>query len=127
MAKLSDPGKKKKRESPAYRCYVVSLTASEEGRELFIVNIDFDATEDDLRRLLAEVTYSLILLMQHGEIQSLKLLTARGEKKHNGRAFVVYSRKEEADSALALNGTKFITRVLKVQRSDPQHSTQPRS
>jgi UDP-N-acetylenolpyruvoylglucosamine reductase len=26
-----------------------------EGRELFIVNIDFDATESDVRNLLAEV------------------------------------------------------------------------
>jgi len=33
----------------------VLLTIREEGRELFIVNIDFDATEEELRNLLAEV------------------------------------------------------------------------
>lgn len=32
--------------------------------------------------------------------------------------------KDAADAALALDGTKFKTRILKVQRSDPQRAAQ---
>jgi len=103
VVKLSDPERKKSRENPAV-----------EGREIYIVNIDFDAKETDIRTLLS----------QYGEIQSLRLLTKPGERRHNGRGFVVYHSKEEADKALALDGTTFMSRVLKVQRSDPQRAGQ---
>jgi squamous cell carcinoma antigen recognized by T-cells 3 len=44
VVKISDPEHRKSRVSPA-----------DEGRELFVVNIDFDAKEPDVRELFSKV------------------------------------------------------------------------
>ena len=57
VVKLSNPETKKSRDITSYNIFPLTwlIVFSAEGRELFIVNIDFDASEADVRALLSEV------------------------------------------------------------------------
>lgn len=71
LAKLSEPQKKQDRTGPVY-----------EGREVFVGNLSWDATDDELRDLYAP----------YGEIESIrhpKMMNGKGK----GIAFVVYKTK----------------------------------
>ena len=74
----------------------LSLTMSAEGRELYIVNIPFEAKEDDLRTLLSHVRVKLSVsrtwLLQYGDVVGLTLLSRR-DGGHSGRAFVIFRTK----------------------------------
>jgi RNA recognition motif-containing protein len=84
------------------------------GNRLYIGNIPFKATEEDVRGLFAEI----------GEVGSIDLITDARTGKPKGFAFVVIASDEEAQKAIeALNGTLLLGRPLSVSEANTQ---QPR-
>lgn len=97
-AKYSDPSAKKSREG-----------AMNEGRELHISNLDFNATEDEVKEIFSK----------HGSVESVRILrNMAGRSKGSG--FVVFEKKDSAEAALALDKTKFKRNILTVELSAPR-------
>ena len=93
IAKISDPARKKARTGALY-----------DGREIFMSNLEWSATESDLRRLFGD----------YGAIEKVRIpVKVNGQSK--GIAFVEFAKKEDAEAALAQNGTVFKGRPLKVE------------
>ena len=84
------------------------------GSRLYIGNIPFKATEENLRSLCAEA----------GEVVSINLVTDARTGKPKGFAFVVMASDAEARKAIeALHGTLLLGRSLSVSEANTQ---QPR-
>lgn len=66
---MSDPGKKQERVGPLY-----------EGRELHLGNVDWNATEDDIRQVFSK----------YGKVERVRLPRSMGGKS-KGFGFVVFS------------------------------------
>lgn len=112
VVKISDPGKKQDRTGAVY-----------DGRELHLLNVDWNATEDDIHEVFSK----------YGKIEKTRIpRTVHGRSK--GFAFVAFSNKvgaplldqahwhltyfqEEAIAALDMNLKMFKTRPLKVSIS----------
>lgn len=69
--KMSNPGKKQERVGPLY-----------EGRELYLANIDWSATEDDIQQVFSK----------YGKVERVRLPKKFGGKSM-GYGFVVFSSK----------------------------------
>ena len=84
--------------------------------KLYVGNLSFEATEDELRNLFAGV----------GQVVSCDLIMDRFTNKPRGFAFVQMSTQDEANKAIAeLNGKDFMGRALRVNEARPQ-SDRPR-
>ncbi|KAI9805669.1 MAG: Splicing factor [Piccolia ochrophora] len=95
VAKISDPGHKHNRSGAMY-----------EGREVYVSNVDWTATEDELDQMFSK----------YGKVEKIRVPTnVAGKSK--GIAFVVFTSKDEAQAALDMNLTKFKSRVLSVSLS----------
>ncbi|KAJ5103679.1 hypothetical protein N7532_004208 [Penicillium argentinense] len=95
VAKISDPAKKQSRSGPM-----------EEGREIFCRNLDFKRNEKDIEELF----------LRFGTVENVHL--PRGaDNRPKGYCFVVFSSKEEAEAALAMDGETFGSRPLAVHKS----------
>ncbi|HMK57213.1 MAG TPA: RNA-binding protein [Dissulfurispiraceae bacterium] len=82
--------------------------------KIYVGNISFNATEDDVRALFS--TY--------GEIESVRLVTEPGTGRARGFGFVEMPSADDARRAIeALNNKSFMERVLSVSEARPQ---QPR-
>ncbi|KAI9671907.1 MAG: Splicing factor [Caeruleum heppii] len=92
VAKISDPAKKKERKGAVY-----------EGRELYIANLDWNATEEDVKQIFSK----------YGTVESVRIPRKMGGGS-KGMAFVVFSSKDQAEAALEMNLVKFKTRLLNV-------------
>ncbi|PYJ00365.1 MAG: RNA-binding protein [Verrucomicrobia bacterium] len=78
---------------------------------LYVGNLAFDATENDLQDLFA----------QHGTVTEANLMQDRMTGKPRGFAFVTMATKESADAAIqALNGTEWKGRALTVNEARPR-------
>ncbi|KAI9849914.1 MAG: Splicing factor [Sclerophora amabilis] len=97
VVKISEPSNKQARTGPIY-----------EGREVYVSNVDWTATEDELRAIFSK----------YGQVESVRIPTNVGGKS-KGIAFVVFALKiqDEATAALELDLTKFKTRILYVSLS----------
>ena len=79
--------------------------------KLFVGNLSFQATEEDLRELFA----------QSGTVESVRIVTAQFTGRPRGFGFVEMSTKEEATKAIEmLNGRLFRDRNLVVDEARPQ-------
>ncbi len=79
--------------------------------KLYVGNLSFDASEQDLRDLFADA----------GEVDSIKIITDRYTGRSRGFAFVEMSTGEEAEKAVSmLNGKQWMDRELKVDEARPQ-------
>jgi RNA recognition motif-containing protein len=79
--------------------------------KLFIGNLSFQATEDDLRELF----------QQAGTVESVRIVTDQFTGRPRGFGFVEMSTKEEATKAIEmLNGRLFRDRNLVVDEARPQ-------
>lgn len=79
--------------------------------KLYVGNLSFDASEQDLRDLFADA----------GEVDSIKIITDRYTGRSRGFAFVEMSTGEEAEKAISLlNGKQWMDRELKVDEARPQ-------
>jgi len=84
------------------------------GNRVYIGNIPFKATEENIRGLFAEI----------GEVVSIDLVTDARTGKPKGFAFVVMASDGEAQKAIeSLNGTLLLDRPLSVSEANTQ---QPR-
>ena len=79
--------------------------------KLFIGNLSFQATEEDLRELFA----------QAGTVESVRIVTDQFTGRPRGFGFVEMATKEEAAKAVEmLNGRLFRDRNLVVDEARPQ-------
>ena len=80
-------------------------------KRLFIGNLDFHATEDELRQLFAE----------HGPVGQVTIVKDSYSGQPRGFAFVEMTNAADADKAIAtLNGTQFGGRTLNVNEARPR-------
>ena len=87
------------------------------AKKLYIGNISFQATEDDLRELFAK----------SGDVESVKLITDQFTGKPKGFGFVEMVTEEDAKNAItALNGTTFMDRAITVAEAKPQQPREKR-
>ncbi|HAM53124.1 MAG TPA: RNA-binding protein [Nitrospiraceae bacterium] len=81
------------------------------GTKLYVGNISFQASEDDLKDLFSKA----------GEVVSTKMITDAATGRSRGFAFVEMSSDSEAQKAITLlNGTSFLTRNIVVSEAKPQ-------
>ncbi len=81
--------------------------ASAEGNRLYVGNLSYNTTEDELKALFTRC----------GRLTSLHMIRDRITKKLKGYAFIEMSTVEEATRALHLNGTDFLGRKLLVSEA----------
>jgi RNA recognition motif-containing protein len=85
-------------------------------KKLYVGNLPYSATEDELRELFE----------QHGEVQSVSVITDRETGQPRGFAFVEMND-EGADAAInALEQTQFGGRSLRVNEARPREPRGPR-
>ncbi len=79
------------------------------AKKLYVGNIPFDTTEDDLRSLFE----------QHGSVQSINVITDRETGRPRGFAFVEMDENSAADAAMqALDGRDMGGRSLRVNEAN---------
>ncbi len=78
---------------------------------LYVGNLSFDASEEDLRKLFSEI----------GEVRSAKIVMDMYSGRPKGFGFVEMATPEEAEKAITqLNGKAFMNRNLIVNEARPQ-------
>ncbi len=86
--------------------------------KLFVGNLSFNTTENDLQDLFA----------QHGNVIETNLMMDKFSGRPRGFAFVTMETKEAADAAVqALNGKNVDGRDLTVNEARPREERPPRS
>ena len=86
-------------------------------KKLYVGNISFQATEDDIRELFSK----------SGEVESVKIITDQFSGKPKGFGFVEMTTEEGAAKAIeALNGTTFMERPITVAEAKPQQPREKR-
>jgi RNA recognition motif-containing protein len=79
--------------------------------KIYVGNISFDATEQDIRGLFSE----------YGEIELLKIITDRFTGQSRGFGFIEMETEDDAQKAIsALNGKPFMGKTLTVAEARPQ-------
>jgi len=87
------------------------------GTRLYIGNLPFKTTEDDLQALFQTV----------GTVQSANVIRDKFSGRSRGFGFVEMSTQEEVDKAVAtFNGHSIDDRPLVVNEAKPQESRPPR-
>jgi RNA recognition motif-containing protein len=87
------------------------------GSKVYVGNISFKATEDDIRELFSKV----------GEVESVKIITDAHTGQPKGFGFIEMSSEEDAKKAIStLNGQSFMERVLSVAEARPQQPREKR-
>ncbi|XP_054812056.1 uncharacterized protein LOC129313138 isoform X2 [Prosopis cineraria] len=82
-----------------------------DARTIFVSNVHFAATKDSLSRHFS----------RFGEVLKVIILTEAATGQPKGSAYVEFMRKEAADNALSLDGTSFMSRILKVVKKCAAH------
>lgn len=83
------------------------------GKKLYVGNMSFNVTEDELREFFATV----------GEVESVKVITDAYTGRSKGFGFVEMVSEEDAQKAIEkLNGSSFMDRTLTVNEARPQQS-----
>ncbi|XP_022733217.1 uncharacterized protein LOC111287174 isoform X2 [Durio zibethinus] len=75
-----------------------------DSRTIFVSNVHFAATKDSLSRHFNKF----------GEVLKVVIVIDAATRRPKGSAYVEFMRKEAADNALSLDGTSFMSRILKV-------------
>ena len=78
---------------------------------IYVGNINFKTTEDDLRELFSP----------HGEVEEVAVVTDRDTGRSRGFAFVTMANDDEAKTAIeAVNGTEVSGRTMNVNEARPR-------
>ena len=81
------------------------------ARDLYVTNISFEATEEDLQKLFSVA----------GTVNSVRLLTDPRTGQFRGSAFVRMAGSREAKEAISsLDGARLINRIISVSEARPQ-------
>lgn len=80
-------------------------------RTIFVSNVHFGATKDSLSRHFNKF----------GDVLKVVIVTEAATGQPKGSAYVEFMRKEAAENALSLDGTSFMSRILKVVRKSSAH------
>jgi len=84
-------------------------------KKVYVANISFNATEQDIKDLFSE----------YGEIESVKMITDKYTGQSRGFAFVEMESEDDAKKAISsLNGSTFMGRTLTVAEARPQQKRQ---
>jgi RNA recognition motif-containing protein len=84
------------------------------AQNIYVGNLSYDTTEDGLRTLFAE----------HGEVESVRVITDRYTGRSKGFAFVEMTSEEAAQEAIsALNGKQVDQREIRVDKAKPKRDT----
>ncbi len=84
-------------------------------KKMYVGNIPYTATEEDLRELFSE----------YGEIESLKIMTDQFTNRSKGFGFIEMVNEEDAKKAIGtLNGKDFKGKSLTVAEARPQQKRQ---
>ncbi|KAA8515692.1 hypothetical protein F0562_018697 [Nyssa sinensis] len=86
-------------------------TEDADSRTIFVNNVHFAATKDSLSRHFNKF----------GEVLKVVIVTDAAMGQPIGSAYVEFMRKEAAERALSLDGTSFLSRILKVARKSSAH------
>jgi len=87
------------------------------SKKLFIGNIDWGATEDDLRALFSE----------YGELEEVVIIVDKFSNRPKGFGFITFVNDEDATKAIAeLNGHELSGRALVVNEARPKQPRQER-
>lgn len=85
------------------------------GRELYVGNLPYEATEDDLRRLFAVA----------GTVSSVHLITDPQSRQSKGCGYVKMATAEAAKEAInSLDGALLMHRLITVSEARPQKPTE---
>ncbi|KAK7271589.1 hypothetical protein RJT34_27621 [Clitoria ternatea] len=82
-----------------------------DSRTIFVSNVHFAATKDGLSRHFNKF----------GEVLKVIIITDAATGQPKGAAYVEFMRREAADNALSLDGTSFMSRILKVVKKSAAH------
>ncbi|CAA2953400.1 polyadenylate-binding 2 [Olea europaea subsp. europaea] len=91
---------------------IVAPWEDADSRTIFVSNVHFAATKDSLSRHFNKF----------GEVLKVIILTDPASGQPKGSAYIEFMKKESAELALSLDGTSFMSRILKIARKS---STQP--
>lgn len=80
------------------------------SKKLFVGNLPFSATEDDVRELFAE----------YGALESVAWITDRDSGRFRGFCFIEMADSEAASAIEALDGQDFQGRNLRVNEARPR-------
>jgi len=84
-------------------------------KKMYVGNIPYNATEEDLRELFSE----------YGEIESLKIIKDQFTNRSKGFGFIEMINEKDAKKAIAtLNGKDFMGKTLIVNEARPQQNRQ---
>lgn len=84
-------------------------------KKMYVGNIPYNATEEDLKGLFSE----------YGEIESLKIIQDQFTDRSKGFGFIEMVNEEDAKKAIAtLNGKDFMGKSLTVAEARPQQKRQ---
>lgn len=84
-------------------------------KKMYVGNIPYNATEEDLKGLFSE----------YGEIESLKIIQDQFTDRSKGFGFIEMVNDEDAKKAIAaLNGKDFMGKSLNVAEARPQQKRQ---
>ena len=83
------------------------------GKKLYVGNLPFSATEDELREIFE----------RHGQVESVSVITDRETGRARGFGFVEMAEASAATDAIrALDGTQMGGRALKVNEAQDKRS-----
>jgi len=86
-------------------------------KKLYVGNISYQATEDDLKDLFSK----------SGDVESVKIITDMNTGTPRGFGFVEMTTGEDAQKAIeSLNGTMFMDRTLTVNEAKPKQAREKR-
>lgn len=86
-------------------------TEDPDSRTIFVNNVHFAATKDSLSRHFNKF----------GDVLKVIIVTDAATGQPKGSAYVEFMRKDAAENALSLDGTSFMSRILKVVRKSSAH------
>ncbi|KAL0857688.1 hypothetical protein Bca101_062842 [Brassica carinata] len=87
------------------------------SRTIFVANVHFAATKDSLSRHFNKF----------GEVLKAVIVTDPATGQPSGSAYIEFTRKESADSALSLDGTSFMSRILKIVKGSNEQQQEAAS
>jgi len=86
------------------------------GKDIYVADISFDVTEDDLRKLFSVC----------GTVQSINMLTDAKSGNFNGRAFVrMANATQTKDAIVSLDGARLFNRCIKVSEARSKEELAP--